>query len=38
LHAFLKKTQKTPIREKEVAQYNYRDFINNQTITLKKYD
>jgi len=38
LHAFLKKTQKTPVKEKNKAKYNYQDFINNQTITLKKYD
>ena len=38
LHAFLKNTQKTPIEEKKKAKYNYQDFINNQTITLKKYD
>ena len=38
LHAFLKKTQKTPIGEKDRAKYNYQDFINNQTITLREYD
>jgi len=38
LHAFFKKTQKTPIKEKNKAKYNYQDFINNQKITLKKYD
>lgn len=38
LHAFLKKTQETPMTEIERAQYNYQDFINNPAITLKKYD
>lgn len=38
LHAFLKKTQKTPIKEKNKAKYNYQDFINNPIITFKKYD
>ncbi len=38
LHAFLKKTQKTPITEKNKAKYNYQDFINNQKVTLKEYD
>lgn len=38
LHAFLKKTKKTPEKEKNKAQNNYQDFINNQTITFKEYD
>lgn len=36
LHAFLKRTQKTPAAEIERAQDNYHDCITNPTLTLKK--